>query len=124
MFWNKKTEETTEEQFNYRKELEKRRDELTVMLKGAKLGSDDYNKYKAGIKDIDDILKDADDSDAKKKEAESKKKQSRWTAVKVIGGLGLGVAGLLFAHKDDISDSVPGKYLHGFVDKIVHWNLK
>lgn len=102
----------------FRKEFEKKRAELAVKLIGTKVGSDEYNETKKEIDDINAMLKDS--SDPSKEE----KKRTKLTALKVIGGLGLGVAGLFLARKNDTGDSIPGKYVNNFVDKIIHWNLK
>lgn len=102
----------TEQKFDYVKALNERRNELYHLLEKTEAGSDDWRKVTQAIKDIDELLKNAND-------ISNEKSKTVWNALKIGGLLLLTAGGLLWAHHDDISDSIPGKFLSKFVDGLI-----
>jgi len=101
-----------ERKFNDIKALRERRNELIVLMNKSKVGSDEYADAKQGIEDIDELLKNAGD-------ISNEKSKTFWNALKVGGMLLLTGAGLVWAHHDDKSDSIPGKFLSKFVEGLI-----
>ena len=101
-----------EKKFDGIEELKNRRDELIKILNSSKIGSDEYNAANKGINDIDALLKNAGD-------IRNEKSKTVWNALKIGSMIALTGAGLVWAHHDDISDSIPGKYLSRFVDGLI-----
>lgn len=91
------------------KELEESKEKLILRFKTLKVGTEEYNECKKAIDDIDSLLKQS-------KDMENAQSNKIWNAVKVGGMILLTAVGLCWAHKDDISESIPGKYLSHFVD--------
>lgn len=88
----------------YEKELKLKRDSLAQELAGMTPGTDEFTDTQQAIKNIDEIL--------------NAKSGARWKAVQVAGLILVSALGLGLAHKDDIGDTIPGKYVSKFVDTI------
>ena len=90
------------EKIKYTKLLEEKRDELTKKLSGLDPGTEKFDNTRKAIEDIDKIL--------------NEKKGVLMNGLKIGGMLLLTALGLGLAHKDDIGDSIPGKFVSKFVD--------
>lgn len=101
-----------ERKFKDTEALRERRNDLIDIMNNSTIGSKEYLDAKQGIKDIDELLKNADD-------ISNEKSKTRWNALKIGGMLLLTAAGLVWAHHDDISESIPGKFLSKFVDGLI-----
>lgn len=116
------------------KKLEKTLDDLYSYLAWEKPGTDAYKQIVQAIESVNHRIANLNEKSKMEKEREinlekvaieekTAKTNNVWTAVKVIGTLALGVIGLGLAHKDDIGDTIPGKYVSKFVDTVIFRKL-
>ena len=95
-------EDKKTDKVKYTNELMAKRDELTKSLVDLKPGTAEFKDTRDAIEGINRIL--------------NERTNTRMNILKIGGMLLLTVVGLGCAHWDDISDSVPGKFVGKFVD--------